>query len=221
MNFTDRKGLIRHSLILLCITVAGLIASLFYIDLALAHLFSRPELEKVYYYSREITNVGYSIHYFLLALIGIVFSWLVYPRSQYLKLKITAAQNMNIYQWSVFSVRALLFIGISLNILKFIIGRQRPHSAAEFFNLNFEMFTFNSHWHSFPSGHSQVMFTVATIALLIWPKQKYIFLSLAGIFALTRITIHQHFLSDILAGGMIGHLLTLWLYQLWPPKLAN
>lgn len=219
MNFADRKGLIRYSLILLCITVAGVIASIMYFDLILADYFNQDDLKKVYYYSREITNIGYSIHYFLLALFGIIFSKWVYPRSQYLKFKVSTEQNTNINQWSVFLIKALLLIGILLNLLKVLVGRQRPHAAAEFYNLNFDMFIFNSHWHSFPSGHAQVMLTVATVALLIWPKQKYIFLMLAGIFSLTRITIHQHFLSDIIIGGFMGHILTLWLYNLWPPKL--
>lgn len=194
-------------------------AGFYYLDLTIANFFRLPELEKVYYYSREITNVGYSIHYFITALIGILFSKLIYPKTHYFKKSISNEQNAQIFQWSVFLIKALLVVGVALNIFKFIFGRLRPHASENFYNMNFQPFNFHSHWHSFPSGHSQVAFTVAVVALMIWPRHKYVFLGIAAIFAITRITIHQHFFSDMVAGALLGYLGTLWLLHLWPGKV--
>lgn len=218
MNFNNRRELIKYSVTLLIACVALLIFSFLYLDRIVANYFNRPELQVIYYYSREITNIGYSIHYFIAALIGIIFSKWIYPKSNSLQLKLTPNSNKKILSWSVFSIRAFIIIGVILNILKFLIGRQRPHAAVDFYNLNFDMLSTDSHWHSFPSGHSQVMFTVATLLTLFFPKNKYIFLFLALIFSATRVTIHQHFLSDMITGAYIGHIGTLWLYQLWPPR---
>lgn len=204
-------------------TISGLaiVASFLYLDLRAANLFNQQELQRIYYYSREITNIGYSIHYFLLALLCLLFSKFIYPRSNYFQSKISIYRNDRLLKWSIFSMKSFFLIGVGLNILKYIIGRLRPHASPDFENMNFEMFNFHSHWHSFPSGHSQVLFTAATLALLIWPKFRYLFLFLAGLLAMTRITIHQHFLSDMIAGALIGHLATLWLYFYWPHRIDS
>lgn len=220
----------QQPIIAVVFVLAAIGLSFFYLDLPVANFFHQDELQTIYYYSREITNVGYSIHYFVIALTGFIFSKWIYPKAHFFKKIISSQKNYTINQWSVFSIRTLFIIGLVLNLIKAFIGRQRPHSSispnliefgSQFNHAKFDMFTLDSHWHSFPSGHSQVVFTVAAIALLIWPKQKYIFLVLAGLFALTRVIIHQHFLSDIIAGAASGYFGTLYLYRLWPPKISN
>lgn len=217
MKTENQKNIIRHSLQILSLTLCLVIFSIFYLDNLIANFFSRHELQTIYYYSREITNIGYSIHYFLIALACLVFSKWIYPKSGYFKNKLTEKQNRNAFQWSLFTIKALVLIGISVQILKLIIGRKRPHVSENFGPLNFDPFSLDPHWHSMPSGHAQVLFTVATIALLIWPKQKYLFLGLALILTFTRVTILQHFFSDVVAGAVLGYLGTLWLYHLWSP----
>lgn len=219
MQIHNRRWLIKHSIIVFGPSLVAILAGFYKLDLLIAHFFNLPELEKVYYYSREITNVGYSIHYFIVALFGMIFSKLIYPKTEYFKKNIDSAENERIFHWSVFLFKALIVVGLLLNILKFIFGRLRPHASENFYNLNFEPLNTHHHWHSFPSGHSQVAFTVAAIALMIWPRHKYIFLLLACIFALTRITIHQHFFSDMVAGATFGYLATLWLAHVWPGKI--
>lgn len=196
----------------------ALFLSVFFWDLPVANYFNQQELGSVYYYSREITNIGYSIHYFLIALIGIIFSKWIHPNTDFFKKNISEEQNHQIKKWSVFSFKALLLVGVLVNVMKFIVGRKRPHVSENFYPLNFDFFNLDSHWHSLPSGHAQVLFTVATIAMLIWPKKKYLFLILATLLTFTRVSIHQHFLSDVVAGATIGYLGTLWLHYLWPSK---
>lgn len=201
------------------IGTAMLFLSIFFLDSPLATFFKKPELESIYYYSREITNIGYSIHYFFIALFGLIFSKFLFPRFSNLQNKITLKQNNKIMYWSCFLLKALLLVAIPLHILKFCIGRLRPHMSENFNNLNFDPFTLQHHWQSFPSGHSQVLFTVATTAALIWPKYRNLFLFLALFLAFTRVTIQQHFLSDVIAGALVGYLGTIWLHHYSPNKL--
>ena len=213
----ERNILLRHTLIILGISLPAIVLIIFFLDLPAAVFFNRTEMERVYYYSREITNIGYSIHYFAIALAGIVFSKLIYPRFQMIHLRIPATLNLQISQTSWFAVKVLILGGIPVHVIKMAIGRMRPHVSGNFNPLNFEPFNLHHHWHSFPSGHAQVLFSVATIALLIWPRAKYFFLLTAFFLALTRMTIHQHFFSDVLAGAVVGYLSTLWLhFYLWP-----
>lgn len=221
MNPTEKNSLVKYTLWILVSSILLVIFGFLFLDLQIAQYFNLPEQQMIYYYSREITNTGYSIHYFTIALLGILFSKLIYPRNHRVQNLISTDKNTEIYKWSVFSIKVLLITGLILNVIKAVIGRQRPHASTEFYNLNFDFFSFHSHWHSFPSGHSQVLFTVATLAWLIYPKYKYFYILFAVFFSLTRITIHQHFFSDMIAGATIGHLSTLWFYYYWPHKKHN
>ena len=76
-----------------------------------------------------------------------------------------------------------------------------------------------TNYNSFPSGHTQVMLTVAMIATMIWPKGRYFWFSVSLFLGFTRVVIHQHFFSDFVGGAFLGIYGTLWIYQLWPPKI--
>ncbi len=188
----------------------------FKLDQAIAYFFKLPALEAYYAFNREITNVGYSIHYFVMAIIGLLVSRYFYKRISFLKNNPAANKALGV--WSLFVIKCLVIIGVVTNIFKFIIGRQRPHSTEDFQNLNFVPLSTHSHWHSFPSGHTQVMFTIATIASLIFPKYTKAWLSLAFYLGFTRVVIHQHFFSDFIGGAFLGCIGVLWIYHLWPPK---
>lgn len=212
MRSEDLQAQRSHTLIILGIFLPLIALSIFFFDLIIADFFNQPEFSRVYYYSREITNIGYSVHYFALAIFGIIFAKFVYPQIQLINKRIPATLNLAISQWSWFAVKVLLVAGIPVHLLKMAFGRQRPHASGDFNPLNFEPFNLHHHWHSFPSGHAQVLFSVATIAVLIWPRHRFYFLSIAFFLALTRVTIHQHFFSDILAGAVVGYLTTVWLH---------
>lgn len=214
--------LARHSILISAFAIASILISYLYFDSQLAHYFKTPALEQVYYYSREITNIGLSVHYFVIAIALYVIARWIYPRWIFLQNKFSLIQKEFTQQWSLQLLKSLILVGIAMPIIKFCVGRQRPHlTAPDYISNSFNHFTVDWHWHSFPSGHSQVLFTVATVLLLIWPKQKYYFLALAAIFALTRVTIQQHFLSDVIGGAWVAYLGTLWIYEIWPPKVSQ
>lgn len=191
--------------------------SIYFLDLSIARFFKLPENEIIYKISREITNVGLSGHYFILSLVLVVLSRTVFRKMRYFIARPGLEKKTE--AWSLFLFRCLIIIGIVCNIIKVIFGRQRPHSSENFENLNFDPFTLNEHWLSFPSGHTQVLFTLGAVLSLIWPKHTFWFLFLAAVLAFTRVTTYQHFCSDFVAGATLGYLGALWLYQLWPPKI--
>ena len=71
-------------------------------------------------------------------------------------------------------------------------------------------------YHSFPSGHSATAFCIFLCFALISGKNwvKIAMLVFASIIAYSRVYLSQHFLIDILAGSLIGVIVTLIIY-LW------
>ena len=104
-------------------------------------------------------------------------------------------------QWQ--SLATILLIAIVITavlvlILKFAIRRQRPEG--EWGNIYR-----STDPHSFPSGHATRAFMLATMGLGLGPIWLGIALVLwAPLVALGRVAMGVHYLSDILAGLVIG-----------------
>ena len=92
--------------------------------------------------------------------------------------------------------------------LKFLIQRQRPFQLgivsvpqilekASYFTWNF----------SFPSFQAMLVFCAVPILSKEFRKFKYFWVIFAGLIAFSRVYFGLHFLSDVLAGGLIGYLL--------------
>lgn len=91
--------------------------------------------------------------------------------------------------------------GITLTIvygLKFLISRVRPIDTL---NINNSLHILGS---SFPSSHSAMIFMIAPFIWKEYPKLKYIWLIYAIFIAFTRIWFGVHYLSDVIAGILIG-----------------
>lgn len=215
-KYRNRDWLTQHTLFVGLITFGLVMLGFTQLDQTIAFLFSQPEYASFSSFSREVTNVGYSIHYFILALTLFVAAKFFDKKIKYLRDK--PQLKLAIEHWSVFVFKCLIVVGLAVQVLKILFGRQRPHTTESFENLAFDPFNFHWHWHSFPSGHTQVMFTMATIGYLIWPKFRTVFFFLATFFAFTRVIILQHFFSDFVFGAFIGYILALWIYYKWPPK---
>lgn len=61
--------------------------------------------------------------------------------------------------------------------------------------------------YSFPSGHAISAFAIALSIGFFYPEIQILLLLLAVLIAASRIVLGMHFLSDVLAGALIGSLL--------------
>lgn len=184
----------KYSLFLVMIFIPIILAFTFFWDQSITHIFKQDDLK--WLIARNITNVGLFSHYFIIGLIMLIISWLF--SKPILKEK------------SKLLLISLLASGLVTHIFKFSIGRQRPKISETFEPHIFNFLT--THWdnHSFPSGHSQVLWTVATYLSFEFPKFKWVFYGLASILSFTRVMTRDHFMSDVLGGLLVGHLTTLW-----------
>jgi len=99
--------------------------------------------------------------------------------------------------WGAQAVTAVLVQG-----LKHGIGRPRPrlHREEEFFTGP----SLQSGLDAFPSGHASASFAVAAVVARRHPALAWPAFALAGFVAVTRVFRGSHFVSDALAGAVVG-----------------
>lgn len=202
------------------VTVVLVSLSLVYWDQPLSYFFQDESFRMLREVSVYLTDLGLGWPYFVLSSGGYLFC--------YFRLKTLddnpagpgeAARLKSLQWWSSFAFSALLLIGAVIQLFKFALGRQRPHMSATFAPDVFFPATFNWDFHSFPSGHSQVIFVVATVLALWQPRFRYFFFGCAALIAFTRVVLLQHFFSDIIVGAAIGYFGTQLWYRVYSAKL--
>ncbi len=114
-------------------------------------------------------------------------------------------------RWLMFAILASLLSGAVVNVIKFVVGRQRPFVRPHE-PLQFEVFSTAYKFNSFPSGHSSDAAVWATVIALTCPRLRGVALVLAMVFASTRVVIDAHWLSDVLMGLTVGMVTTLVLH---------
>lgn len=200
----------RHFIVVGVFTAFFCVFGIFYLDQTVAQVFSGPSFQSLRTLSSAITDIGSGAVYFALSLLIYIFSASILPRLAWPKVPRERIDKIRFA--SGFCFCTLFFVGLLNLALKISFGRARPHLSENFESLKFDPFSFHWHWHSFPSGHAQVVFVLATLMSIAWPRFQVLFLTLAAALALTRVITHQHFLSDIILGAAVGYLGTLALF---------
>jgi membrane-associated phospholipid phosphatase len=112
--------------------------------------------------------------------------------------------------WSTVRLAALSLAGTNLVVesLKRIVGRERPDGEHKRSN------------SSFPSSHAANAFAIAWLLRARWRKAGLPAFALALLVSFSRMYLHRHFLSDVVAGALIGCLVP-WLASRWLPVRAR
>jgi membrane-associated phospholipid phosphatase len=143
-----------------------------------------------------ITRLGISTWYIVASIIFYLFFRYIYKR------------NLNAFR-SLFVFLSLSISGILIDIVKWIAGRHRPIDLFNHGYFGFEYFRTGYELTSFPSGHAQTSFALATALTILFPRWGIPLFIVAGAVGISRIILTSHYLSDVIAGAGIGILLTL------------
>ncbi|HVI51618.1 MAG TPA: phosphatase PAP2 family protein [Candidatus Sulfotelmatobacter sp.] len=94
--------------------------------------------------------------------------------------------------------------GLFVNAVKFVIGRYRPR--AWFDQGLYGLHPFSTDWaiNSFPSGHSQTIFSAMMALAVIVPRYHRAWLLLGALVAFSRVALSVHYLGDVVMGSYIG-----------------
>jgi len=98
---------------------------------------------------------------------------------------------------------ALVNAGALAQTGKSLAGRARPTTPGEPLG-EFQGPRLSNEYASFPSGHATVAFAIANVLAHRYPKQKWLYYSLAGAVGLARVISEAHFPSDVLVGAATG-----------------
>ncbi|MBK5187483.1 MAG: phosphatase PAP2 family protein [Gemmatimonadaceae bacterium] len=95
--------------------------------------------------------------------------------------------------------------GIVGELLKIVVRRQRP--SAVWSGYTFRAFSdhpLSSRGLGFPSSHAVVAFGAAAILARMFPRARVVWYGAAATCAFSRLLAHAHYLSDVVAGALIG-----------------
>ncbi len=123
-------------------------------------------------------------------------------------------------RWSIILAIANITSGILVQVLKIFVFEDimRPAEVIKDVSLHFVQGVDLNYQNSFPSGHTTTAFCLFFgLALIISSRPgKWLFLIVALLIAYSRIYLSQHFLSDVLAGSIIGtifFIVTAWVFN--------
>ena len=118
----------------------------------------------------------------------------------------------NLYDLNTFIFYNIMLSGIITQILKHIVGRPRPKMLlSEYQSFDINLLSFNSNFHSFPSGHTSTIFSVVFVFYFLFPAIKKYIISIGIFIALTRFIIGAHYLSDVIAGCAVSYFVFIFL----------
>ena len=191
------------------------ILSYFYLDRPVANYFHDLAGSSVEHFFDFITEYGEG------------FYWIVYPGLIYIIYRLSyrftvkplwlrkVLEKNRDYRMRIMAFIALTTIasGLAVNILKLIFARYRPVEYLQNDNYGFSWFDYGYRMASFPSGHSATALGVALALVLLFPRYVLLILPLGLLVVFSRVVVTAHYLSDVIMGGYVGVLATLYLYR--------
>jgi undecaprenyl-diphosphatase len=111
-------------------------------------------------------------------------------------------------RWIVPLWASLGISAVTSFLLKIIVQRDRPFQIgivpliSQLQEASFSVWNF-----SFPSSHSMLAFCAVPILSQQYPKLKKVWIGIAAIIAFSRLYFGLHFVSDVIAGGILGYLI--------------
>jgi membrane-associated phospholipid phosphatase len=115
----------------------------------------------------------------------------------------------------LFVFASVALAGLTTDLVKALAGRFRPKLFFRDGSYGFDFLHTRADYVSFPSGHTTTAFALATALTLLWPRYAAGYFLLALAIGASRVLANAHWVSDVLAGGLVGVGVTLYLDALF------
>jgi membrane-associated phospholipid phosphatase len=127
------------------------------------------------------------------------------------------------YAWSLQLTVSFLLTGAVVQIFKRLVHNPRPQMFFRPHLIHFINGVTHTGYSSFPSGHAATIFALTTLLSIYFPTRKSMifFLIIAVLTGFSRIYLSQHFPVDVLAGSVIGVLISTITYMVIPLSLNS
>nr|WP_321457167.1 phosphatase PAP2 family protein [uncultured Cohaesibacter sp.] len=187
-------------LLVACLSLSLIALCYLFID-APAYYWKSDLPKETYRLFRAISRLGKSENFLVpTGLIVIILALLPWQRlNQSSKAILTRLQMM-----ALFVFIAVAGAGLTNNLIKIVIGRARPRYFEEYGAHYFDAPGFISGFQSFPSGHSTTAGAMAVALTLLFPRLKWLWISIGLWIAFSRVAVGAHYPSDIIAGFTYG-----------------
>lgn len=103
---------------------------------------------------------------------------------------------------SLTALGSVLASGFVAQVIKHLMGRPRPRMDLPAWFLAGP--TWDSDFHSFPSGHAATSFALAAVLSARYPSLSWVFYLAACLVAAGRVAGGSHYASDVAAGALAG-----------------
>jgi membrane-associated phospholipid phosphatase len=112
--------------------------------------------------------------------------------------------------------------GIVGELLKITVRRMRPPDVGSAYAFRaFSDHPLSSRGFGFPSSHVVVAFGAAAILSRMFPRGRIVWYAAAVGCAVSRLLAHAHYLSDVVAGAIIGVGVAALLWRYWAPPTRS
>ena len=99
---------------------------------------------------------------------------------------------------------AISMPGLTVAIVKRMIGRARPLVGGSLDPYLFAPFIWRASYASLPSGHATTVFSVLVAFGTLWPRARTVLWIYALAIAASRLAVTAHYPSDVFAGALFG-----------------
>jgi len=217
----------KQCFLFLAIIILLIFLSYFYVDKNVS-LYFIEHATTYKKFGKEVSALGESHWYIGIAILGALYFAFVKKNALYM-------------QRFLFLLYVNLFSGLISIILKPLFGRLRPWKLENgendygfliaqnpdftfLENVNYQinmLIKESTHYSSFPSGHTTTSIAVFTYLMILFPKYAYLWVSITLLSLISRIFANDHFVSDLLAGIIVGVLSTFFIYSKMKEKLEK
>ncbi len=116
--------------------------------------------------------------------------------------------------------------GILKQLLKWAAGRYWPeswihHNPSLIGNgaYGFHPFHYGPAYESFPSGHAAVTCAILAVLWVSYPRWRWLYVLLAALVCVALVGMNYHFVSDVIAGAIVGSITGIYMARLF--RLGN